>query len=219
MIKYCGHAVAFIQYMPAKPIKHRIKLLCLCCAATMVIFSFEVYCGKDNSKTDNTTVDMCESLIHEADLVNNQTGGMIRGRTVYSDIFYTSVKMAKHLRKQYWWTLVGTVVPTKKTSPSDEDLPFVKLSNSARNKLRRGWFCEAYMMKKLPMSRKANYMQCTTWKDKKQVMFLATNRVGFSQGLNVQWHVKGKKTWNHPTTQSPCRLCQINGWHWLEWPR
>ncbi len=24
MIKYCGHAVAFIQYMPAKSIKHRI---------------------------------------------------------------------------------------------------------------------------------------------------------------------------------------------------
>jgi hypothetical protein len=37
-------------------------------------------------------------------------------------------------------------------------------------------------------------MQCTTWKDKKQVMFLATNQVGFSQGLTVQWHVKGFKS-------------------------
>jgi hypothetical protein len=101
--------------------------------------------------------------------------------------------MAKHLYKKYQLTLVGTVIPTEKTSCSDEDLPFVKLSNGARNKLRSGWFCEAYMMKNLPRSRKAYYMQCTTWKDKKQVMILATNPVGFSQGLTVQRHVKGKK--------------------------
>jgi hypothetical protein len=101
MIKYCGCADAFIQYMPAKPIKHRIKVFCLCCAATVVMLLFEVYCGKDNSKTDNTTVDIYERLIHVADLVNNQTGGMIRERTVYSDSYNTSVKMAKHLYKKY----------------------------------------------------------------------------------------------------------------------
>jgi hypothetical protein len=101
MIKYCGRAVAFIQYMPAKPIKHGIKVFCLCCAATAVMLLFEVYCRKDSSKTDNTTVDIFERLIHEADLVNNQTGGMICGRTIYSDNYYTSVKMAKHLYKKY----------------------------------------------------------------------------------------------------------------------
>jgi hypothetical protein len=31
MIKYCGCAVAFIQYMPVKPIKHGIKVFCVCC--------------------------------------------------------------------------------------------------------------------------------------------------------------------------------------------
>ncbi len=194
MIKYCGRAVAFIQYMPAKPIKHGIKVFCLCCAATAVMLAFEVYCGKDNNKTNNTMVDICERLIHKAGLVNSQTGGIIHGRTIYSDNYYTSVKMAKHLYKKYRWTLVGTVVPTEKTSRSDEDLPFVKLSNGARNKFRRGWFSKAYMKKNLPRSKKAYYMQCTTWKDKKQVMFLATNQVGFSQGLTVQRHVKGKKS-------------------------
>jgi hypothetical protein len=149
-------------------------------------------------------VDICERLIHEANLVNNQTGGMICGRTIYSNNYYTSVKMAKHLYKKYQWTLVGTVVPTKKTSRSDEDLPFVKLFNGARNKLRRGWFHEAYMMKNLPRSRKAYYMQCTTWKDKKQVMFLANNQVGFSQGLTAQRHVKGEKTSNHSRAPCPC---------------
>jgi hypothetical protein len=101
MIKYCGCAVAFIQYMPAKPIKHGIKVFCLCCAATAVMLAFEVYCGKDNNKNDNTTVDICERLIHKAGLVNSQTGGIIRGCTIYSDNYYTSVKMAKHLYEKY----------------------------------------------------------------------------------------------------------------------
>ncbi len=87
--------------MPAKPNKHRIKVFYLCCAATVVMIAFEVNCRKDNNKTDNTMVDICERLIHEADLVNNQTGGVIRGHTIYSDSNYTSVKMAKHLYKKY----------------------------------------------------------------------------------------------------------------------
>ena len=43
MIKYCGHAVAFIEFMPAKPIKHGIKVFCLCCAVNAVMLAFEVY--------------------------------------------------------------------------------------------------------------------------------------------------------------------------------
>ena len=97
MIKYCGRAVAFIQYMPAKPIKHGIKVFCLCCAVTAVMLAFKVYCGKDNNKTDNTMVDICERLIHKAGLAQNITGGVIRGWTIYSDNYYTSVKLAKHL--------------------------------------------------------------------------------------------------------------------------
>jgi len=101
MIKYCGRAIAFIQYMPAKPIKHGIKVFCLCCAVAAVMLAFEVYCGKDNNKTDNIMVDICERLIHEAGLVHNITGGVIRGRTIYSDNYYTSVKLAKHLFENY----------------------------------------------------------------------------------------------------------------------
>mgnify|MGYP000973096898 CR=1 FL=1 len=49
MIKYCGRAVAFVQYMPAKPIKHGLKVFCLCCAYSAIMLSFEVYCRKDSS--------------------------------------------------------------------------------------------------------------------------------------------------------------------------
>jgi hypothetical protein len=30
MIKYMGRAIAWVQYMPAKPIKHGIKVFCVC---------------------------------------------------------------------------------------------------------------------------------------------------------------------------------------------
>jgi hypothetical protein len=66
MIRYCSCAVAFIRCMPAKPVKHGIKVFFLCCTATAVMVAFEVYCKNDNNKTDNATVDICERLIHEA---------------------------------------------------------------------------------------------------------------------------------------------------------
>jgi hypothetical protein len=46
MIKYMGRFVSFIQYMPAKPIKHGIKVYALCCAYTGYLYMFEVYTGK-----------------------------------------------------------------------------------------------------------------------------------------------------------------------------
>jgi hypothetical protein len=96
MIKYYGQAIAFVQYMPAKPIKHGVKVFCLCCAYLEIMLSFEVYCGLDTNKTDNTTVAIWERLIHAADLVTG-AAEMIRGRTLYSD---NSIKLAKHLNEK-----------------------------------------------------------------------------------------------------------------------
>ncbi len=134
MIKYCGCAVAFVQYMPAKLIKHGIKVFCLCCAYLAIMLSFEIYCGKDSNKTDRTTVDICKSLIHAADLVTGAMG-MIQGRTVYSDNYYMSKKLAKHLYENYTWSLIGTIVLMEKKQQAGEDIPFLKLSNGARNEL------------------------------------------------------------------------------------
>ena len=43
------------------------------------------------------------------------------------------------------------------------------------------------------LGRKLYYIQCTTWRDKKQVCFLSNNGVGFSIGLYVKRHIKGKE--------------------------
>ena len=186
MIKYCGRAVAFIQYMPAKPIKHGIKVFCVCCAISGIMLAYEVYCGNKDKKTDGTAVDVCDRLVNEAELTAP------RGRTLYTDNYYTSMKLAKHLFEKYRWTLVGTIVPTDKKTREDHDIPFLKLSNGARNGLERGWFREACL--KLRADRTPYYIQCTTWKDKKQVSFLSTNKVGRSDNMTVQRRIRGKRT-------------------------
>jgi hypothetical protein len=99
-----------------------------------IMLSIEIYCGKDTSNINHTTVDICERLIHAADLVTGAMG-MIRGKMVYSDNYYTSMNLAKHLYAKHNWSLVGAIVLTEKKQRADEDIPFLKLSNRARNML------------------------------------------------------------------------------------
>jgi hypothetical protein len=162
MIKYCGRVVAFIQYMPANPIKHGIKVFCVCCAFSGIMLAYDVYCGNKDKKTDGTSVQVCDRLVKEAELTRS------RGRTLYTDNYYTSIKLAKHLFEKYRWTLVGTIVPTDtKKTREDHDIPFLKLSKEARNQLNRGWFWEACIQ--LSAGKTHYYLQCTTWNDKNQV--------------------------------------------------
>jgi hypothetical protein len=136
MTKFCGREVAFIQNMPAKPIKHDItKVFCVCCAISGIMLAYKVYYENKREKTDGNAVDICDWwLVKEAEL----TGP--RGRTLYTNNYYMSMKLAQHLFKKYRWTMVGTIVPTDKKTREDHDIPFLKLSNRGRNGLERGWF-------------------------------------------------------------------------------
>ena len=158
MIKYCGRAVAFVQYMPAKPIKHGIKVFCVCCAVSGIMLVYEVYCGNKDKKTDGdgTYVQVCDRLVKETELTRS------RGCTLYTDNYYTSIKLAKHLFEKCRWTLVGTIVPTDKKTREDQDIPipFLKMSNGAHNQLDRGWFWEACL--RLSAGRTHYYLQCTS---------------------------------------------------------
>ena len=181
MILYRGRAVVWIQYMPLKPIKHGIKVFCLVCAVSGVMLSFIVYTGKDNNKTDNTVVGLVDQLIENAGIATNPgTLNPVHGRTIVYDNYYTSMKLTKHLYDKYKWTIIGTMVPTEKKSPADQDVPFAKLSKGAMRKLNRGWCREACIEMKSPDGAKY-YIQHTTWKDKKQVTWLNTHRVKKSE--------------------------------------
>ena len=115
-----------------------------------------------------------------------------RGRVLYTNNYYTSMKLAMHMFETYGWTIVGTIVPTNKKSNENLDVPFLKLSNGARLAVDRGWMREAVIKLKTKTG-KTYYIQNTIWRDKKQVCFLSSNRVGKSIGLDVKRHVKGKK--------------------------
>ena len=67
MIRYMGRAISYVQYMPAKPIKHGIKVYALCCALSAVILAFKVYVGKEDD-TDGSAVAVCNDLCVDAGL-------------------------------------------------------------------------------------------------------------------------------------------------------
>ena len=79
MVKYCGFAISFVQYLPKKPIKHGIKVFALCCAYTGYLLGFEVYLGKDTNTEENSSLSIVNRLITEANLVGE------RGRILYTD--------------------------------------------------------------------------------------------------------------------------------------
>jgi len=172
------------MYMPLKPIKHGIKVFCLCCSYSAMLLSFIIYVGKEHVKEKSTT-EVVDKLIL---LSNLQTA---KGRILYTDNYYTSIGLAKHIFACYGWLIVGTIVPTDKKDRNDDDPPFLKLSNGALDSIERGWYRESSLKVKAP-GRRNFFIQCTTWKDKKQVMFLHTNMVGPSTIHTVRRGMKGR---------------------------
>ena len=163
IIAYMSRVVTFVQYMPAKPIKHDIKVYALCCAVSAVLLAYQVYTAKEDER-DNSATEICHRLCRSAGITKE------RGHVLYTDNWYTGIKLCKEFFERYGWTVVGTVTPTDKNSRADEDIPFLKLSKGARDGLERGWFREAVIKMKTKTG-KTYYIQCTIWRGKKQVCF------------------------------------------------
>ena len=53
MVKYNGKSVGFVQYLPAKPIKHGIKIFSVCCSYSAFLLGYDVYVGKENNSMEN----------------------------------------------------------------------------------------------------------------------------------------------------------------------
>ena len=169
MIKYMGKFIAFVQYMPKKPIKHGIKVYALCCAFTGYLYSFEIYTGKDHI-SDGTPRGVISRLLSSAGVVR------ATGRILYTDNFYTSQEVMYYIFVTFGMLLVGTYALTKKKSRTASDFPFHKLSNSSLKRIERGWKRVAFQ--KVERNNKLLYtMQATIWKDKKLVGFLHNHLV------------------------------------------
>ena len=93
-----------------------------------------------------------------------------RGHVLYTDNWYTGIKLCKEFFKQYGWNVVGTITPTDKKASADEDIPFLNLSKRAINSVKRGRYCKVVIEMKTATG-KTYYIQCTTWRDKKKFYF------------------------------------------------
>ena len=100
MIKYCGRAVSFTQYMPKKPIKYGIKVFTLCGVYAGYLLGFEVYLGKDTETNENSALQVVDRLVNKADLIHS------KGRIWYADDWYTTIRLAKFLYETYRWLLL-----------------------------------------------------------------------------------------------------------------
>ena len=172
MIKYKGKQIRFIQYMPAKPIKHGIKVFALCCAETGYLYGCWIYCGKDNDSCTN--VEIIERLMAmDGELLNNSSG-----RVLYTDNYYTSESLMEMMHTKYNAFVVGTTAMTKKKSRTKDDFPFHKLSGPMKKRTPRGWLRWA-QKKVLDAAGNLLYViQGTTWMDRKQVAVLHNWKVG-----------------------------------------
>ncbi len=96
----------------------------------------------------------------------------------------------------YQWRFCGTVALTDKKLHIGLDVLFVKLSKGALRLVDQGWFREAVVEQKTKTGKKF-WIQASTWQDKKQVLFIHTNKVGLSKteqtSHQVRRSVKGKK--------------------------
>ena len=134
MIKYMGRAIAFIQYMPNKPIKHGIKaFMCTCKDHPL---QWEIYLGKDVAEIDSSAHAVVLRLITMAGLTTQSGRYLFTDNT---DNWYTSFRLAKTLFVQFNWLFVGTNAPTKKKGRVGYDIPFHQFSKKALKSVVRGW--------------------------------------------------------------------------------
>ena len=81
------------QYLPLKPIKRGYSVWCLCDPITGYLFNFQIYLGKEEISGKETSLD--ERVVF--DLIS---GHNFKGKYLYFDKFFTSVRLLENLKLQ-----------------------------------------------------------------------------------------------------------------------
>lgn len=157
LVPYRGR-LSFKQYIPNKRHRFGIKLYKLCLQGGYT-YNLKVYCGKDKtgnkniSGATNTVLELSDKLLD-------------KGRTIYTDNFYSSVSLAHELQKRKTH-LVGTLRSNRKHNP----LEIVKAK------------LERYESKGLQSNTGCTVLK---WKDKKDVLVISTKHDNST--VSVQRH-------------------------------
>ena len=184
MVKYTGRAIKFIQFMLKKPIKHGIKIFALCCAYTGFCYGWQVYTGKSDAEPeDASVVALVIRLIRDVCFL-----GGVSGRILFTDNFYSSIKLACKLWTDFRMLFIGTFTLTTKGSRTKDDFPFDLLSKAAQKKIDKGWYRRAIQ------TRDRLCLQATIWMDRKIVALLHTAQVRATGDHTVsRWNKKERK--------------------------
>ena len=100
--------VPFKVYMPSKPAKYGIKLWLISDCENYYCYNFQVYCGKGETREVNQGLRIVRDL----------TTGLMGGRGIITDNFFTSFKAAEALLEYRQMTLLGTMRKNKPEIPS-----------------------------------------------------------------------------------------------------
>lgn len=209
MICYKGKRLDFVQYMPAKPIKHGIKVYALCCSETGYCLAFEIFQGKRHG-IDNSPRAVVDRLLSNLGWEADREAG----RTLFTDNWYTSTSLAAHLEEAYNMALVGTFRLTKKKGRTGADFPFSKPSNPAVKATHRAWFRQASArladVVGNAASKSTAWVTATIWKDKKCVGLLSTQENDITAETTQRRWCKEAKTYMDIKCPGVCKEYKDN---------
>lgn len=173
IINYLLLLLIFRQYIRNKRHKYGIKLFKLCTDKGFP-WNIIVYCGKSKTNekdvSEKVVIDLAEKLLK-------------KGRTIYTDYYYTSIPLAYRLLHRKT-ALVGTLRMNRKHLPPD----FVN------TKLKKGEL--------IGMETKDGKIGVTKWKDRRYVSVLSTK--------HSAKEVKMVKTKRRPAVLKPMAIVDYN---------
>ena len=108
MIAFKG-CLSYIQYLPAKPIKHGIKLWMRCDSDSAYLHEYEVYLGRQQNSPNGLAYDVVTKLCQSIAGHNHH---------VYCDDYFTSIPLLKQLLQMKIYAS-GTVRSNKKGLPAE----------------------------------------------------------------------------------------------------
>jgi hypothetical protein len=162
MIGFNGR-VKFKQHVKRKPVKSGYKVWALADATYRYLLNFQIYTAKQrNSHSTNNNLDeKSETINHLSyNVVTDLTRSYVnKNHVVYTDSFYTSIKLSQDLRKVGIYTC-GTMLPNRREFPAEN------LLGSMVRPIQWGQHHSLYH------SVDKN-MIATIWKDKKWVYLLS----------------------------------------------
>jgi hypothetical protein len=190
MILYKGKKIDFVQFMPAKPIKHGIKVYALCCSYTGYCFAYEIFEGKSEG-VDNSPEAVVDRLLSHLGFEAEEEAG----RTMFTDNWYTSPKLAAHIGTKYNMALIGTFRLTKKKSRDGSDFPYSKFSGPAMKIAPRGFFRRsvAKMFDVVGSGPLNVWLEAVIWKDKRAVGLLSSRSAGAGSDTVQRWSKAQRK--------------------------